>query len=200
MRHRRLARYADQGPAPHLCARRGASNCSSPTRALPFHDRSFDLVIVGYLFDLLPETDFGLVIAEIHRVLRDSGRVVVDMTIAERRRDDVHRWVSRLRPRLLGGCRGVRLAACLASGGFEVEHRVGGEYSSGRADLRFCRSSVVGSELGRTTRSARIDLRSAAAVEVLSALASQRCRDAVIESAAIVSDSGLHRRGLRSRR
>jgi SAM-dependent methyltransferase len=112
-------------------------------RALPFHDRSFDLVIVGYIFDLLPETDFGLVIAEIHRVLRDSGRVVVDMTIAERRRDDVHRWVSRLRPRLLGGCRGVRLAACLASGGFEVEHRVGGEYSSGQADLRFCRSSVV---------------------------------------------------------
>jgi ubiquinone/menaquinone biosynthesis C-methylase UbiE len=93
-------------------------------RALPFDDRSFDLIVVGYLFDLLPETDFGLVIAEIHRVLRDSGRViVVDMTIAERRRDDLYRWVSQLRPRLLGGCRGVRLAACLASGGFDIEHR-----------------------------------------------------------------------------
>ncbi len=93
-------------------------------RALPFDDGSFDLVVVGYLFDLLPETDFGLVIAEIHRVLRDAGRVVVvDMTIAERRRDDLYRWVSRLRPRLLGGCRGVRLAACLASGGFDVERR-----------------------------------------------------------------------------
>jgi ubiquinone/menaquinone biosynthesis C-methylase UbiE len=93
-------------------------------RALPFDDRSFDLIVVGYLFDLLPETDFGLVIAEIHRVLRDSGRVVVvDMTIAERHRDDIYRWVSRLRPRLLGGCRGVRLAACLASGGFNVERR-----------------------------------------------------------------------------
>jgi ubiquinone/menaquinone biosynthesis C-methylase UbiE len=93
-------------------------------RALPFDDRSFDLVVVGYLFDLLPETDFGLVFAEINRVLRDSGRVVVvDMTNAERRRDDLCRWVSRLRPRLLGGCRGVRLAACLASGGFDIEHR-----------------------------------------------------------------------------
>jgi ubiquinone/menaquinone biosynthesis C-methylase UbiE len=93
-------------------------------RALPFDDRSFDLVVVGYLFDLLPETDFDPVIAEIHRVLRDSGRlVVVDMTIAERHRDDVYRWVSRLRPRLLGGCRGVRLAACLTSGGFNVERR-----------------------------------------------------------------------------
>ena len=93
-------------------------------RALPVDDRSFDLVVVGYLFDLLPETDFGLVIAEINRVLRDSGLVVVvDMTIAERRRDDLYRWVSRLRARLLGGCRGVRLTACLASGGFNIEHR-----------------------------------------------------------------------------
>jgi ubiquinone/menaquinone biosynthesis C-methylase UbiE len=93
-------------------------------RALPFDDGSFDLVVVGYLFDLLPESDFGPVIAEIHRVLRDSGRaVVVDMTIAERHRDDFYRWVYRFRPRLLGGCRGVRLAACLESGGFDVEHR-----------------------------------------------------------------------------
>jgi ubiquinone/menaquinone biosynthesis C-methylase UbiE len=93
-------------------------------RALPFDDDSFDLVVVGYLFDLLPETEFGLVITEVRRVLRDSGRaVVVDMTIAERRRDNLYRWVYRLRPRLLGGCRGVRLAAYLEAGGFGVEHR-----------------------------------------------------------------------------
>jgi ubiquinone/menaquinone biosynthesis C-methylase UbiE len=93
-------------------------------RALPFDDDSFDLVVVGYLFDLLPETDFGLVIAEVCRVLRDSGRVVVvDMTIADRRRDDLYRWVYRLRPRLLGGCRGVRLTALLEAGGFGVERR-----------------------------------------------------------------------------
>jgi ubiquinone/menaquinone biosynthesis C-methylase UbiE len=92
--------------------------------ALPFDDDSFDLVVVGYLFDLLPETDFDLVIAEVLRVLRDSGRaVVVDMTIAEHRRDNLYRWVYRLRPRLLGGCRGVRLAAYLDAGGFGVEHR-----------------------------------------------------------------------------
>jgi hypothetical protein len=65
----------------------------------------------------------------------------------------------------------------------------------GRLTCGFAEAPVVGSELGRTTRSTRIDLRSAAAVEVSSALASQRCRDAAIESAAIVSDSGLHRRG-----
>jgi len=45
------------------------------------------------------------------------------MTITERRRDDLYRLVSPLRPRLLGGCRAVRLATCLASGGFDIEHR-----------------------------------------------------------------------------
>jgi hypothetical protein len=45
------------------------------------------------------------------------------MTIAERRRDDLYRWVYRLRPRLLGGCRGVRLAAYLEAAGFGVERR-----------------------------------------------------------------------------
>lgn len=93
-------------------------------RALPFDDNSFDLVVVCYLFDLLPESDFGPVIAEVRRVLRDSGRaVVVDMTIAERRRDGFYRWVYRFRPSLLGGCRGVRLEACLESTGFAVEQR-----------------------------------------------------------------------------
>jgi hypothetical protein len=65
----------------------------------------------------------------------------------------------------------------------------------GRLTCGFSEAPVVGSELGRTTRSARIDLRSAAAIEVSSALAFAPCRDAAIESAAIVSDSGLHRRG-----
>jgi ubiquinone/menaquinone biosynthesis C-methylase UbiE len=92
--------------------------------ALPFADDSFDLVIVSYFFDLLPESSFPAVIAEIRRVLRGQGRlVVVDMTIAERRRDDFYRWVYRLRPSLLGGCRGVRLATALTAAGFRVMNR-----------------------------------------------------------------------------
>jgi ubiquinone/menaquinone biosynthesis C-methylase UbiE len=92
--------------------------------ALPFADGSFDLVIVSYLFDLLPEASFPAVIAEVRRVLRGHGRlVVVDMTIAERRRDDFYRWVYRLRPSLLGGCRGVRLTTALTAAGLHVSHR-----------------------------------------------------------------------------
>src|ERR1700687_529502 len=42
--------------------------------ALPFADDSFDLVVVSYFFDLLPESSFPAVIAEIRRVLRGDGR------------------------------------------------------------------------------------------------------------------------------
>jgi ubiquinone/menaquinone biosynthesis C-methylase UbiE len=92
--------------------------------ALPFPKGTFDRVIVSYLFDLLPEESFPAVIAEIRRVVRDKGRVVViDMTIAERRRDDLYRWVYRLWPKLLGGCRGVRLTTSLTAAGLHVIHR-----------------------------------------------------------------------------
>jgi len=92
--------------------------------AQPFADRSFDLVVVSYFFDLLPEPDFSAVIAEVRRVVRDTGRIVVtSMTIADRRRDGLYQWVYRLRPSLLGGCRGVRLAPYLAAHGFRVVER-----------------------------------------------------------------------------
>lgn len=91
---------------------------------LPFPDRAFDLVITSYFFDLLPESDFPAIIAEIRRVVRDDGRViVVSMTIAERHRDNLYSWVYRLSPKLLGGCRGVRLSPYLVAGGFRVVQR-----------------------------------------------------------------------------
>jgi ubiquinone/menaquinone biosynthesis C-methylase UbiE len=92
--------------------------------ALPYSDDSFDLVVVSYMFDLLPERDFSGVIAEIDRVVRPMGRVVVtNMTIAQRRRDDLYRWVYRVQPKLMGGCRGVRLTSFLVDGGFRVVRR-----------------------------------------------------------------------------
>ncbi len=92
--------------------------------ALPFPDQAFDLVTASYFFDLLPESDFPGIIDEIRRVVRDDGRViVVSMAIAERRRHNVYSWIYRLSPRLLGGCRGVRLAPHLSAGGFRIVHR-----------------------------------------------------------------------------
>lgn len=102
----------------------GVEITQGDAHALPYSDDSFDLVVVSYMFDLLPERDFLSVIAEIHRVVRPTGRVVVtNMTIAQRRRDDLYRLVYRLQPKLMGGCRGVRLTSFLVDGGFRVEHR-----------------------------------------------------------------------------
>ncbi len=97
---------------------------SGDAHGLPYDDDSFDLVVVSYLFDLLPEQDFPKVIAEIHRVVRKTGRIVVtNMTMAQRHRDNVYRWAYRLQPKLMGGCRGVRLTPFLRSGGFRVVQR-----------------------------------------------------------------------------
>jgi ubiquinone/menaquinone biosynthesis C-methylase UbiE len=104
-------------------------------RALPFDDRSFDLVVVGYLFDLLPETDFGLVFAEINRVLRDSGRVVVvDMTIAERRTPNA--------------------AATISAGGYPGSARVCSEAVAACGSQRASHRAASTSNTATTSRSA----------------------------------------------
>jgi ubiquinone/menaquinone biosynthesis C-methylase UbiE len=103
--------------------------------ALPFADASFDLVLNNYMFDLLAEAEFAPVLAEMHRVLRPGGRLVlVNMTTGDRwwlrAYESIYRWS----PRLMGGCRGVTMsgyveAACftsvqrevLSQGGFPSE-------------------------------------------------------------------------------
>jgi ubiquinone/menaquinone biosynthesis C-methylase UbiE len=41
---------------------------------LDFPDNDFDVLINNYMFDLLPEDDFQIVLAEFRRVLRPGGR------------------------------------------------------------------------------------------------------------------------------
>ncbi len=41
---------------------------------LDFPDHHFDLLMNNYMFDLLPEADFSLVLAEFRRVLKPGGR------------------------------------------------------------------------------------------------------------------------------
>ena len=87
--------------------------------ALAFPDASFDVVINNYMFDLLPEKDFALVLAEFRRVLRPSGRLVL-VNLAKGASWQHKLWdtVYRIRPSLLGGCRGVALTSPLERAGF----------------------------------------------------------------------------------
>lgn len=86
---------------------------------LQFEDERFDLLINSFMFDLLPEKDFPIVLAEFQRVLKPSGRLVlVNMTRAEKFYQKIYESVYHLNPRWLGGCRGVLLASFLKQAGF----------------------------------------------------------------------------------
>jgi ubiquinone/menaquinone biosynthesis C-methylase UbiE len=95
---------------------------------LQYPDGTFDVVINNYMFDLLPEEDFLLVLAEFGRVMRPGGRLVmVNMTVSERwygrAWEGIYRIIYRINPAWMGGCRGVYLLPYLESIGFENTRR-----------------------------------------------------------------------------
>jgi ubiquinone/menaquinone biosynthesis C-methylase UbiE len=91
---------------------------------LPLPDESFDLAVSSYMLDLLARDDIPRALAELKRVLRPGGRLVLsNLTVAERRREAI--W-DRLYARgvvLTANCRGVLAAPVLAELGFEEIER-----------------------------------------------------------------------------
>lgn len=89
---------------------------------LDFAPATFDLLLNCYMFDLLPEADFGRVLAEFHRVLKPGGRLVL-VNLAPG--DGVVSWlwshIHRIRPAWVGGCRGVRMGGQVRDAGFVIE-------------------------------------------------------------------------------
>jgi len=86
---------------------------------LPFEDESFDLVVNGYMLDLLARDDIPRALAEFKRVMRPGGRLVLsNMTKGERRRHRI--WDSRYSHglNLTANCRGVLAVPLLAELGF----------------------------------------------------------------------------------
>jgi len=103
-------------------ARSGINNYQLTTGdayALEFPDNHFELLMNNYMFDLLPERDFPLVLSEFKRVLKPGGRLVlVNMTRGEHFHQKFWEGVYHLNPRWLGGCRGVLLQDHLRNAGF----------------------------------------------------------------------------------
>jgi len=86
---------------------------------LAYDNNSFDLVFNNYMFDLLPERDFSLVLSEFKRVLRPGGRLLMaNMTKSMHWYNSIWEVVYGLSPSLLGGCRGVCLLPYIESTGF----------------------------------------------------------------------------------
>ena len=92
--------------------------------SLHYSDNSFDVVLNNYMFDLIPERDFAAILSEFKRVLRNSGRIViVNMTNGSRCFNAIWEWLYKIRPSLLGGCRGIELKPYLEEVGFEKIRR-----------------------------------------------------------------------------
>jgi ubiquinone/menaquinone biosynthesis C-methylase UbiE len=86
---------------------------------LPVPDQSFDLLVNGYMLDLLPREDIPRALAEFKRVLRPGGRLVLsNMTKGERRRHRIWDWLYSKGVVLTANCRGVLAAPALWELGF----------------------------------------------------------------------------------
>jgi ubiquinone/menaquinone biosynthesis C-methylase UbiE len=97
-------------------------------KASAFHleeeDEQIDVLINNYMFDLIPFDQMDAVLAEFKRVLKKEGKLVlVNMTIGERFGSGIYDFLYRLSPRLMGGCRGIRLSEKLKEHGFNVKLR-----------------------------------------------------------------------------
>lgn len=91
---------------------------------LPYPEGTFDVVLNNYMFDLLPEQDFPHLLSGFFRVLKPGGRLVMaNMTKPQKWYSAIPELVYRIRPSLLGGCRGVYLLPYLESAGFSETQR-----------------------------------------------------------------------------
>lgn len=91
---------------------------------LPVTTGTVDILMNNYMFDLLSEQDMDRALAEFRRVLKPGGRLVlVNMTEGEGFGTGIYRFIYRLYPKALGGCRGVSLSERLTAQGFRVVTR-----------------------------------------------------------------------------
>lgn len=91
--------------------------------SLKFEDNTFDLIINNYMFDLLPENDFSLVLEEFKRVLRAGGRLaIVNMAHGQHWYNFIWKTLYLISPSILGGCRGISLKSFLKQAGYRIIH------------------------------------------------------------------------------
>ncbi len=87
-------------------------------------DEQFDVLINHYMFDLISFDQMDAVLAEFKRVLKKGGKLVmVNMTVGEKLGSGIYDFLYRLSPRLMGGCRGIRLSEKLKEHGFHINLR-----------------------------------------------------------------------------
>lgn len=99
-----------------------------PATELPARTSSTDRFVATYVFDLLHEPDSRALLAEASRVLAPGGRLaLVSLThgTTTTSRIVANTWarIAERRPRLVGGCRPVRLQELVREPTWRVQHR-----------------------------------------------------------------------------
>ncbi|MDH3882584.1 MAG: methyltransferase domain-containing protein [Desulfobacterales bacterium] len=91
---------------------------------LDSEDAQFDVLINSYMFDLISFDRMDAVLKEFNRVLKKGGKLVlVNMTLGEKFGSGIYDRIYRVSPRLMGGCRGIRLSEKLKEHGFHIKLR-----------------------------------------------------------------------------
>ncbi len=86
---------------------------------MDFPDNDFDVLISNYLFNLLPQEEFGAVLEEFKMVLRPGGRlIIINMTKGRHWCNNGWDWLYRFKPAWIGACRGVLLVPHVEASGF----------------------------------------------------------------------------------
>jgi ubiquinone/menaquinone biosynthesis C-methylase UbiE len=81
----------------------------------------FDVLLNSYMFDLIAFNEMDAILTEFKRVLKKDGKLIlVSMTTGESLGSGIYSLISRISPKLFGGCRGVRLSEKLQQNGFQV--------------------------------------------------------------------------------
>ena len=87
-------------------------------------DAQFDLIMNNYMFDLISFDEMDIVLEEFKRVLKKDGKLVlVNMTVGEKFGSRIYDLMYRVSPKMMGGCRGIRLSEKLSQHDFRVKLR-----------------------------------------------------------------------------
>jgi len=91
---------------------------------LHIEDESMDLLMNNYMFDLIGFKDMDKVLKEFKRVLKTKGKLIlVNMTEGERFGSQIYDSLYKVSPKIMGGCRGVKLENKLIQHGFRIDTR-----------------------------------------------------------------------------
>lgn len=99
---------------------RAALERADGTVKLPYADRAFDRFVATYVLDLLPELSVHFVLSEAHRLLCPTGKLCVvssteGATAVSRVLSSIWKRAYAFNPRLVGGCRPLRVSTLLGS-------------------------------------------------------------------------------------